>query len=101
MQNGFNGRTDHGFSYQNPKFSPDMQMIPQDPSRHFQTESFDTQRILMTAQGEKETLPLATIFVRPQVYNGVSSKEQALAQGTAFSELARPFTGNIGGMIHD
>jgi len=65
-----------GFVYQNPTYVgahyPNYQS-----TRHHSTM-------------EKE-LPLATIFVRPQVYRGVSAPNEALKQGTAFSELYRPF----------
>jgi hypothetical protein len=43
-----------------------------------------------------ENLKLATIYVKPQVYNGISSPADALKQGTAFKELYRPFVGKGG-----
>lgn len=43
-----------------------------------------------------ENFKLATIYVRPQVYNGINSPEDALKQGTAFSELYSPFEGKGG-----
>ena len=39
---------------------------------------------------------LATIYVKPQVYNGVSSPLSALKQGTAFVELYSPYVGKGG-----
>jgi len=39
---------------------------------------------------------LATIYVKPQVYNGVNSPLDALKQGTAFAELYSPYVGKGG-----
>ena len=107
MQNGFGfnseGPTDPlnhpGFTYQNPRFVPGVQTVVKNQFKDLNESSFES--TLETKQVRNKELPLATIFVRPQVYKGVSSREQALAQGTAFPELVRPFTGNIGGIIHD
>ena len=41
-------------------------------------------------------LKLATIYVKPQTYNGVSSPLTALKQGTAFPELYSPYVGKGG-----
>ena len=46
-----------------------------------------------TPERVKSELPLATIYVKPQVYKGISSPANALKQGTAFAELYRPFKG--------
>ena len=43
-----------------------------------------------------ENFKLATIYVKPQVYKGISSPADALKQGTAFVELYSPFVGKGG-----
>ena len=43
-----------------------------------------------------ENFKLATIYVKPQVYHGISSPADAFKQGTAFKELYRPFVGKGG-----
>ena len=48
---------------------------------------------------EKNDLPLATIYVRPQPYKGVSTGVDALKQGTAFAELYRSYKTNKGGIF--
>ena len=63
------------FVYQNPAYASNPYPAYQ-PTRHLATE---------------KELPLATIYVRPQVYKGVNTPSEALKQGTAFSELYRPF----------
>jgi len=94
-----------GFTYQNPRFAPGVQTVIanqfEDLNAGTFKSMFEDKRMHQGERGREKTLPLATIFVRPQAYKGVSSREQALAQGTAFPELVRPFTGNIGGIIHD
>ena len=41
-------------------------------------------------------LKLATIYVKPQTYNGVSSPLTTLKHGTAFPELYSPYVGKGG-----
>jgi len=74
----YQNETDHlSFVYQNPTYVGNP--YPNyEPTRHHHGTT------------EKD-LPLATIYVRPQVYKGVSAPSDALKQGTAFSELYRPF----------
>jgi len=43
-----------------------------------------------------DDIALATIYVKPQVYRGVSSAATALKHGTAFKELYRPFVEKCG-----
>jgi len=65
-----------GFVYQNPTYVGNP-YPNHEPFRHH--------------TGVEKELPLATIFIRPQVYKGVCSPNDALRQGTAFVELYRPF----------
>ena len=46
--------------------------------------------------GHNKGYKLATIYVKPQVYNGITSPINALKQGTAFAELYSPFSGKGG-----
>jgi len=62
----------HGFMYRNPQYETPLH------SRH-------------------QDLKLATIYVRPQIYKGINSISDTLKQGTAFSELYRPFIDKSGG----
>jgi len=68
-----NDANHHGFIYQNPNY------------RH----SIDKST-------KWDGFKLATIYVKPQVYNGVCSPADALKQGTAFVELYSPFVGKGG-----
>ncbi|MGI6161564.1 MAG: spore coat associated protein CotJA [Christensenellales bacterium] len=45
------------------------------------------------ACGFDESIPLATIFIRPQYYQCTYTPESALKYGTAFKELNRPYAG--------
>lgn len=74
-----NGINHHGFIYQNPNYRK------QDDCRN--------------NNGYAESnLKLATIYVKPQIYNGINSPSDALKQGTAFPELYRPFIEKTGGV---
>jgi len=75
-----NDTNHHGFIYQNPNYNNQIS--------HHRNE----------VEHASENLRLATIYVKPQVYNGVNSPSDALKQGTAFSELYRPFEKKSGGM---
>ena len=44
-----------------------------------------------------EKLPLAVAYVRTQTFNGINTPADALRQGTAFSELYRPYSPKKGG----
>ena len=71
----------HGFIYHNPTYvNPVTYQMPTPNERHHH---------------DKTALPLATIYVRPQVYKGINSPAEALKQGTAFAELYRPFKGGL------
>ena len=65
----------YGLVYQNPTY-----IEPHYPNPY-----------LSRNEVSQKELPLATIYVRPQVYNGVNTPDVALKQGTAFPELYRPF----------
>ena len=86
MDNNFylNDTNHHGFIYQNPIYSVNE---PSQPRFARQTDLHDS---------KFEQFKLATIYVKPQVYNGISSPADALRQGTAFKELYRPFIGKGG-----
>ena len=75
-----NGADHQGFIYQNPSYTNNEYANPA------------SERVWDI----KKDLPLATIYVRPQVYNGINSPHDALKQGTAFVELYRPFVGKGG-----
>ena len=80
MDNNFyqNDVNHHGFIYQNPNYT--------NPSTYRHSN-----------EGVKwENFKLATIYVKPQVYNGVNSPADAFKQGTAFVELYSPFEGKGG-----
>lgn len=53
----------------------------------------DTQ---LSYRSDNQVLKLATIYIKPQVYNGINSFSDALKQGTAFNELYSPFEGRGG-----
>ena len=74
-----------GFTYQNPNYL-DREYISPTVYRH---ADLDWKKC--------ENFKLATIYVKPQVYNGISSPADALKQGTAFKELYRPFVEKLGG----
>ena len=82
MDNNFyrNDTNHHGFIYRNPSY-----INPPSSYRHSSE-----------GHGGWENLKLATIYVKPQVYKGISSPADALKQGTAFVELYSPFVGKGG-----
>jgi len=67
-----NDANHHGFIYQNPNYM--------NPSTDQRFKNFK----------------LATIYIKPQAYNGISSPADTLKQGTAFVELYSPFVGKGG-----
>lgn len=69
--------THHGFMYRNPQYETSLPPKMQQPIY--------------------SNLKLATIYVRPQIYEGIVTPEVALAQGTAFKSLYRPFVPHKGG----
>jgi len=73
-----NGANHHGFMYQHTNYlnNPSVNHA----HRHMNSDC-----------PRYKNLKLATIYVKPQVYNGINSPAEALKQGTAFSELYRPF----------
>ena len=81
MDNNFyqNDANHHGFIYQNPNYTNTSTYYRSD-DRHAKCKDFK----------------LATIYVKPQVYNGINSPADALKQGTAFVELYKPFVGKGG-----
>ena len=81
MDNNFyqNDANHHGFIYQNPTYV--------NPS---------TYRHSGSGCVRCENFKLATIYVKPQAYNGINSPADALKQGTAFVELYKPFVGKGG-----
>ena len=86
MNNNFyqNDANHHGFIYQNPNYV---------------NREYASPMIYRNDQHEHpkfENLKLATIYVKPQIYNGISSPADALRQGTAFAELYSPFVGKGG-----
>ena len=87
MDNNFyqNGANHHGFIYQNPSYA--------------KTEHTNSSAYRHADQGctRCENFKLATIYVKPQIYNGINSPADALKQGTAFTELYRPFVEKLGG----
>ena len=89
MDNNFyqNDANHHGFIYQNPSYT--------NPST-YRCVSPPTYRHSGDGCVRCENFKLATIYVKPQVYNGVSSPAQAFKQGTAFEELYKPFVGKGG-----
>jgi len=86
-----NAGNHYGFAYQNPSYA-----------RNEHINSFDgyadpsTYRHADHNYERFENLKLATIYVKPQVYNGINSPADALKQGTAFRELYSPFAGKGG-----
>ena len=70
MENFYNSANHLGFNYTNPT--------------------------LQRAPISENNFKLATIYVKPQVYNGVSAPLDALKQGTAFVELYSPYVGKGG-----
>ena len=79
-----NGASHHGFIYQNPSYTNSEYAHPATYHRPHHA-------------GKKSgNLKLATIYVKPQVYNGISSPAVAFEQGTAFVELYKPFIGKGG-----
>ena len=89
MDNNFyqTGASQYGFTYQNPGYA----RKPLDERPHpsiYRHADHGCERC--------ENFKLATIYVKPQVYNGVSSPAQAFEQGTAFVELYKPFVGKGG-----
>ena len=70
----------HGFIYQNPNYIQS--------SNYRQTPGCE----------RCKNFRLATIYVKPQLYKGINSPADALKQGTAFSELYRPFVEKPGGV---
>ena len=87
MDNHFyqNTGNHHGYTYQNPSYSNSGYSHP------------PTYRHGDHGNEKWEHFKLATIYIRPQVYNGISSPADALKQGTAFRELYRPFVEKLGG----
>ena len=81
MDNNFyqNDANHHGFIYQNPNYN--------NPAFYRRNNACITCK----------DLKLATIYVKPQPYNGINSPADALKQGTAFPELYRPFVEKMGG----
>ena len=75
-----NGANHHGFIYQNPKYNRQ--------TTYRSTDDYATYK----------NLKLATIYVKPQIYNTLNSPAEALKQGTAFPELYRPFVEKTGGI---
>jgi len=76
-----NDANHHGFIYQNPNYA--------NPSAEtYQRNHNDCERF--------ENFKLATIYIKPQAYNGINSPAEALKQGTAFAELYSPFVGKGG-----
>ena len=68
MENFYDNRDNHlGFNYTNPNLHRGVTV------------------------GQK--MKLATIYVKPQVYQGVSAPLDTLQQGTAFVELYSPYVG--------
>ena len=82
MENNFyrNDANHHGFIYQNPNYYANPSDYRHDNAGCVKCENFK----------------LATIYVKPQVYNGISSPADALKHGTAFAELYSPFVGKGG-----
>jgi hypothetical protein len=80
-----NDANHHGFIYQNPSYSNSEYANP------------STYRHAEHSDGKFENFKLATIYVKPQIYKGISSPADALKQGTAFAELYRPFVEKLGG----
>ena len=70
----------HGFIYQNPSY----------------INNLSTYRHADQGCTRCENFKLATIYVKPQIYNGINSPADALKQGTAFRELYSPFAGKGG-----
>ena len=75
-----NGANHQGFIYQNPNYNR-QQVYRNDAECDI-----------------GKNLKLATIYVKPQKYNGINSPADALKQGTAFPELYRPFVEKTGGV---
>ena len=73
-----------GFMYQNPSYA----------SSEYANPSF--YRHADHGCARCENFKLATIYVKPQIYNGINSPADALKQGTAFRELYSPFVGKGG-----
>jgi len=81
-----NAGNHHGFTYQNPSYAnPLDEWVHPSSYRHV---NHGCERC--------ENFKLATIYVKPQVYNGISSPADAFKQGTAFKELYSPFIGKGG-----
>ena len=83
MENHFyqNDTNHHGFIYQNPNYLNTEHANP------------STYRHAEYGYENHDGFKLATIYVKPQVYNGINTPCDALKQGTAFVELYRPFVG--------
>jgi len=79
-----NGANHHGFIYQNPTYSTSESIRPS-TYRH---ADFGCEKC--------ENFKLATLYIKPQVYNGINAPADAFKQGTAFKELYRPFVGKGG-----
>lgn len=55
-----------------------------------------TERVNPLPGKQGKSFKLATIYVQPQVYKGISNPTDSLKQGTAFAELYSPFAGKGG-----
>ena len=62
----------------------------------FENRNITNRHAFITERRPNAVRKLATIYVEPQLYRGVSTPEETLRQGTAFSELYRPFLGGGG-----
>ena len=79
-----NGTNHHGFIYQNPSYVNNEYV---EPTIYRNAES---------GCSKCKHFKLATIYVKPQAYNGINTPADALKQGTAFAELYSPFIGKGG-----
>ena len=93
MDNNFyqNDANHHGFIYQNPNYTKSEYTNSLD-----QYVNPPAYRHAIHGCERCENFKLATIYVKPQVYKGISSPADALKQGTAFVELYSPFVGKGG-----
>ena len=73
-----------GFVYQNPTYSNQQ-------TSNYRMPEVPPTTTTPAPKVPANNLPLATIYVRPQTYNGVNSPAETMRQGTAFVELYRPF----------
>ena len=60
----------------------------------------EIKKTVKVSEASSKNLPYAVAYVRTQVFNGINSPAEALKQGTAFSELYRPYSPKKGGRSH-